>query len=1115
MLTLLFGRAGSGKTNALYEAIRQRVADKKPGALLIVPEQYSYAAERELVARSGPETSLYAEVLSFTRLAARVQDEMGGMADPPLDEGGRMLTMRMALTAVASALTLYGALGRRPEFLKGLLDTIDELKQCDLSPSHLLDAALWAEGSLQHKLRDLAYIAGAYENLSQRRDPRDALTRLADTVGESSVAKAALFVDGFSDFTAQEGRVLHRLLTKGVDMTLALTCGGPDDDNPLFYPAVTTATRLRRWAEEQGHKVQITHLQPKENRPEDLSLVERHLFSTNLPESRPLGEHVELYTANTPMEECELAAARIRALVMDGGYRYRDIAVSARGFADYETTCEQVFARWDIPVHLSRKADILEKPILLLFTAALDILDGGWRYESVFRYLRTGLAGISQRETDVLEEYVRRWNIYGTMWTKEADWRENPAGYRADFTPEEERLLRHINTLRHRVRAPLQALSEAGRRAKTAAQQGEALYAFLETIHLPSTLEEKAAHFRETGRETLAAEYRQIWETLLSALEQAHAILGDSPMDQREFFALIRLVLSQYSLGTIPQTLDRVSLGDLDRTRSRDLKCLIVLGATDQRLPTPKGQQGVLTESERGRLLELGLRLSETAEEGLNREMALIYHAFTAPKERLILSWPLSEGGGENRKSTVFTRLETLFNRASVPISAIDRRRLYGAPAPAFDLALQAPHRPEDSLAAQVFAYFQGGSPEAKARLQGVLDKIEGGANGLSAETATKLYGETLRLSASRLESFNACRFRHFMQYGLRARPFRPAELDAPMAGSFLHYVLEQVTRDIRDGGGFSAPIAKDWESLTQGHIETYARLYFGDLDEKSPRFRYLFKRLVRETCQVVADMVEELSLSDFSPLEFELTFGGKDSGGLPPLALSDDHITLSLHGTVDRVDGWIKGDTLYLRVVDYKTGRKTFSLSDIWYGVGVQTLLYLSALTRTGSAHFGHTRIEPAAALYTPARDPILSLPKHSSPQEIEKARQKTLLRSGLILRDPELIAAMEQGDTPRFLPVKFLKDGSLSGDSLVTAEELGRISRHINQTLLTLGRELRAGDTAPRPYTGSVTLPCTYCDYRGACHHNPETDGVRFLKALSKSQVLEKLEEVPPCQT
>jgi len=346
------------------------------------------------------------------------------------------------------------------------------------------------------------------------------------------------------------------------------------------------------------------------------------------------------------------------------------------------------------------------------------------------------------------------------------------------------------------------------------------------------------------------------------------------------------------------------------------------------------------------------------------------------------------------------------------------------------------------------------------------------------------------------------------MQYGLGAKVRRKAELDAPMAGDFMHYILEHVTRDIQNRGGFQSDAALDWRALTDQYVAEYTRLRLGDMAEKTERFHYLFRRLCRDTYSVVEDMVEELRRSEFRPLEFELSFG--PDGTLPAVELVRDGAELSLRGAVDRVDGWIHEGKLYLRVVDYKTGKKDFSLSDVWYGVGVQMLLYLFALTRLGGAHFGGLPLEAGGVLYAPARDVVVPLPKTAEVEEIEKERRKALCRKGLIVDNPDLITAMEAGDNPQFIPVKFTKDGAPGGDSLVSAEDLGRISRRIDQKLLDLAREIQIGTVAPLPLGGSVGSPCDYCDFRRACHHDVAVDGSRYLPSLRRDEVLEKLREV-----
>lgn len=1097
MLTLVLGPSNTGKTSYLYQQIQKQINKGVKHLVLLVPEQYSHAAERELTACLGARANLHIEVLSFKRLSSRVEAELGGSARKSLDEGGRILCMRLALDAVHSQLRLYKSQSRKTEFLTGLLKTLDELKQNAIDAEQLLDLANWVDGNLHDKLHDLAYLSGAYERISKRLDPRDRLTKLADQITNSQFTKSHFFIDGFSDFTAQESNILRKLLRHGASIHLALTCGGLDDQSHIFRPATETARFFKRFTESLGKQVSVITNKTQSVRPMALCQIEKHLFSdlpaTLLADASTDG--LTLFTAQNPLEECMQAAAFVRHLLMTKGYRYKDIAVAVRGFTDYESLLASAFSYYDIPCHISQKVNLLDKPIMQVLTGAFDILESNFTYEATFRYLRTGLLQISQDEVDLLEGYVKQYNLKGTRFTQKTAWREHPTQFGKPFSETDTATLAHINHLRELVLAPLLALQTQTKQEKSAKAQAFALYSFLEAIALPETLTEKAAQFRASGRETLAAEYLQIWDIFVSALEQAEGILGDSPMEFSEFSKLLRLCLSQYEIGTIPQTIDRVHLGDLDAVRRRDLKCLIVLGATDARLPCPNTASGVFTEFERQWLSDNSMPLSGTAEESVYMEYALMYHAFSLPKELLILSFPKQAAGGEeNRKSPILHRLEALLDLKE---TSFDLTLSYLAPKPAFDLALeQAPK--DETLFAMAKEYF------ANDETQNALEKqILGIKEQLSPEKTAFLYGSPLLLSPTRLAQFSTCPFRFFMAYGLKAKLAKKVDLDAPMEGNFTHYLLEKVSRDIMNQGGFHTKDI-DLEALTKTHIAQYKEEHLGGLSSQSERFHYLFEQLSNNSLSIVSDMAAELSTSSFAPLDFELSFG--QNAKLPPVSFPLENDTLLLQGAVDRVDGWVHDDKLYLRVIDYKTGYAKFSLSDVWHGHGMQMLLYLFALEKSGKDFFGGLPISPAGVLYAPAKEVILPLSKQTPDFEISKKREKEKMRSGFLLHDDTMIHAMENSTEPKYIPVKFSKDGlalaSASG-LLLNETELAQVKTHVEEKVIRLASEIKSGTLAPFPHTGSIKIPCDTCDFRLACHYDKKVHGVHYLPKLSRDEI------------
>lgn len=1103
MLRLILGRAGMGKTARIMEEIRSLGPDNGgPGAscILIVPEQYSHEAERELARVCGDRLSLYAEVLSFTRLHHAVSVELGGSGRPVMDGGGQLLCMSLALDAAGGALRVYGGSRRQPELLKNLLDTVQELKTAQIGSADLTRAAGGAGGVLGDKLRDLALILEAFDAVAGRSGavPADRLDELALRCGDSRRLRGArVYVDGFTDFTAQERAVL-RALASIASLTVCLTCDSLEGGSEVFDIARGAARRLLRAAREDGVPAETVYME--EERGGAMGFLEKHLFSYTEESCEDAEGAVVLCRAPSVSAECELAAGRVLRLVQDTNCRWRDVAVAVRGFEEYRPALESVFSRYGIPLYLSAKSDILQKPLPTLLTAAADILSSGWSYESVFTYLKTGLAGLTPEECDELENYVLLWSLRGGAWTRPEPWRQHPEGFGRTFTGETEERLRRINLLRERAAAPLRRWKERSERAQSARGQAEALGRFLEEINLAERLDERAAALEREGREALAAEYAQLWALLVSALEQCAQILGERPMEREEFTRLLRLMLSQYSVGTIPVALDRVSAGDMDRMRRRHIRHLLVLGASDERLPRLAEGRGVFSDAERQMLRELSLELGDDRGEAVAREYALIYNCLTLPSETLYVSFAAGQGTGESRPSFVMDRLQLLFRHRIRTPDLLEARS--SAREPALELAVSG-RNDAVSLAARRYFFAE---EESRRRLQNLERAVAAGRGRLGPVAVRSLYGDTLHLTPTRVDAYASCRFAYFMQYGLKARARAPAAFSPPEYGSFLHYVLAQVAREAGRRGGFAAVDDKTLAALTDEFIELYIREELGDFREKSRRFVYLFRRLARSVRQVVLDMAEELRASDFQPLDFELDFSR--AGDLPPVALGEGEESVYLTGVADRVDGWEHEGKLYIRVVDYKTGKKSFSLSDVWYGMGLQMLLYLFSLEKTGESRYGK-KIVPAGVLYVPARDALLSKPENLRDEEIVKEKAKERRRSGLLLDDPAVLAAMERGEVPKYLPVTVNREGRAAGEALADAARFARLARHIDDTLLRLSLELRRGSIEADPFFRSQQEnACRWCDYLDACHFDPKRDRRRYLRKLQAQEVWARLE-------
>lgn len=1105
MLRLIIGRAGTGKTGLIIDEIKTAVDARRGGAMLIVPEQYSHEAERELCRVCGDTLSRYAEVFSFTGLARRVASRLGGNGVPVLDKGGRLLCMALALGSIAPRLRVYAAAARKAELQAGLLSAVDELKTACIGSDELNEAALRCGGALGDKLSDLAMIRDAYDAVvaNGHADPTDRLTTLARQIPESDFnADTRVYIDGFIDFTRQEQEVLRELLKKGVQLTVCLTVDDLNSENEVFTLSRRAAKALIACAKETETEIKLEPCTRESEKAEALRLFADNMFSYSAAQSDDTEGRIRLFAAGSIEAECEVAAARAIELVRDGGLRWRDIAVAVRGFEDYRAALESVFRHYGVPLFVSRRSDLLSRPLPAMICLAYEIVSGGWAVDDMISYIGTGLTGLDENESDTLCSYIFLWQLRGSAWTGNADWQQHPDGYGLPYDEAANEKLAEVNTLRRRVAEPLLRFERSALAAETASAQAAALAEFFAALRLPEKLESRAAELSAAGREALAQEYLQLWDIIVSALEQSAAILGDMSMDFAEFGKLFTLMLSKYDVGVIPVSLDRVSAGDFDRMRRRSIRELIVLGMSDERVPRSEAESGMFSEDERRRLLELDIDLGGAGDGELWREFSLIYNCLTLPSEGLTMTYPLvNADGAAQRPAFVLNRAKMLFGAELRRADTVECRM--SASAPALTLAANAFHGGSGREQAAA-AYFREHEPPHYESLSAAAGMSRGK---LSPGAVEALYGKRLRLSASPVDKFASCKFAYFCQYGLRAKPYKPAGFTPPEIGSFMHYVLEHTAREAKTLGGFRNVDDEKLHELTDRYIEQYIKEELNGFREKSARFVYLFRRLCTDVHQVTEDMAQELRRSDFEPLSFELNFG--DASELPPVELGKGENALTLTGIADRVDGWVHNGKLYLRVVDYKTGKKKFSLSDVWYGMGLQMLLYLYALGEDGAKLYGCETV-PAGIMYVPARNAMLSLGRDPDDAEAEKKRTDEKRRSGILLDDAELMEAWENGEDKRYIPVRLT--GRSAPENLASAERLGLLLRHITGSLTGMAQELRHGNINADPfYRSRQENACLNCDYADVCHFESGQNGesCRFMPKLRPDEVWKKLEE------
>lgn len=1082
MLQILLSRDWVTCRNEILCRIAKDVADELPGRILMVPELISHDTERRLCRTAGDTASRFAEVLSFPRLAQRVAEQSGVFATPCLDNGGRILAMAAATRQLQSRLKAYASVQTKPEFLKELVDAVDEFKRCCITSVDLMNASKQTEGTLAQKLEELSLILDGYEGIcaQSRADPRDQMTWCLEQLENSDFAGEHVFyIDGFPDFTRQHLAILNHLIVHAPLVVVGLNCDEQHTRELAFEKAADTVTQLIQCAKRAGVELRIESLECKDD---GLLSLCASLFQGKLPAAETLAGRVFAVSADGVQAEVQAAADRVAELVRNG-CRYRDISMVCADMVSYEDTVRMVFCRRGIPVYQSGTEDILRKTVISTVLSAMEAALGGFEQKTVLRYLKSILSPLDMDACDKLENYVITWGIRGSMFLK--TWDKNPDGLGKEWTQSAQDALDELNASRELALSPLEKLYKGFKNARNLHDQVQTLYIFLEQIGFAGRLEELEAQMDSAQEYREAQILGQLWEILLSALEQMDNILGSTVWEPEIFTRLLTLLLSQYTVGTIPPVLDAVTVGPVSAMRCQEAKHLLVLGADEGALPGYGGSQGLLTDQERVNLRRIGVPLTGGGEEGLQAEFAEIYGVFCGARESVWVSRSTPDGSYLYRRIAQVAGGEL---RAEQSGGVGDAREIGACLAKWQDEALAKELGVEDWFA------------DTRRRVEYSMGNI-------SPEGIRRLYGNRLSLSASQVDRYAECRMSYFLKYGLRAQERKELTVDPAEFGTYVHDVLEHTAAEVMENGGFEAVCLEQTLKIARKYSDAYTAERFTQLD--SQRLDYLFRRNWRELEMVVEELWRELKDAQFRPAFFELAFG--DQGAMPAIGVESKSLQAYLRGFVDRVDIWKNGNQHYFRVVDYKTGKKDFDYCDVYNGVGLQMLLYLFALESIGQELIGGQPVA-AGVQYFPARVPVVTADGRLTDEEAEKARRKEWIRKGLLLNDEGSLHAMEPSDEMQRLCCTRKKDGTLAGD-LADRGQLNLLKEYVFALLGKLVDEIASGNIEPNPYTrGTSHNACAYCPYGSICHES-QAEGRRNYKTVTAQKFWEDVEREVDC--
>lgn len=1120
-IRFIYGRAGSGKSTYCLESIKNRLNDNNDNKLIyLVPEQYTFQRETMLLKDVGEEGLLRAQVLSFKTMAQRVFEECGGRVHDRMRDAGKSMLIHKILQESEENLQYFNRISKEQGFTDIISDTITEFKKYNVTPNVLREGiAKVDDEELQSKLTDLANIFEKFDlSISENLvDTDDELTYLANKLSNCGLYdNAEIWIDEFTTFTPQQMEVIKGLAKKckGVNIALCMDeviSGDGSEVTDIFNSLKTTELRILNMMRDEhiGYDQPVNLNNNKNNRFKDndeLKHLEKYFFTYPFKSYKQDVNTIRLYKANNSYDEVENVAKEILRFVRDKGYRFRDISVVCRNIDDYEKIATVIFNEYDIPFFLDKKIDILSNPLIILILSSIEVMIRNWSYESLFKYLKSGLVNIDRHEIDILENYVLANGIKGFKWTNELSISEEDNG---EIDPIKVMI---------KVREPLIKLHSRIRGNKSVKAICTAIYEFLVELDCFNTIEEWISKFDEYGMQGKVMEYQQVSEIVIDILDQAVDVTGEDLITINEFYKILNAGFQNREIGIIPVALDQVNIGDIGRIKGRNVKVLFIVGVNDGILPAANKDEGILSDRDRDLLKENGIELSSSTRAKVFEEQYMVYTALTLASDYLMISYPMADFEGKSlRASIVIPRLKRIFPKLIEESDLFnlkekaDKYSKVTAPIPTFNeliLALRRNYENEDveDYWKDVYCWYKD-KEEFYNKSGNILEGLKYSNDGevVAREKLKKLYSikdGRLLFSVSRLENYAECPFSYFIKYGLKARDRKVYEFSAPDLGSFMHEILDEFTNKVkRERISWSELNSERCRSIVSDLIEKKLIEDSNSILNSSKKYKYFTNRFKRVIAKSVSVLAEQMRKGQFEIFSNEFQFGNLRDGAPIKLELpSGEEVYLT--GRIDRIDSLDLHGNTYIRVIDYKSGSKKFDLNELYYGLQIQLLVYLDAILKN-SEYILHTQAMPGAILYFKIDDPIIKSKSELQDEEIRKQILDKLKMNGLLLKDAELVKAMDN-DMETYslvIPATFKKDGDFSSNSSVITEEQFNILReYVNFKMIELCEDMLSGKIRIEPCKNQRTSYCDYCDYSAICQFDTSIKDNKYKLVLKK---------------
>ncbi len=1091
MFRVITGRAGTGKSTTLLSEAVKAVKDSK-NVIILVPDQVSFSTERSALSALYGDGSANLAVLSFSRLCENIFRALGGIAGTRLTDTTKLIAMRLAINEIGDTLSVYQKQCNRSDFMLSMIATIDELKNCGTYPDDLkVVLSQLPTSPLRDKLTDIASVYRVYQGIIERNfsDPQDDIHHaIKRVVGTDYFADTHIFIDGFHNVTAQQRSMIEIMLEQAQSTTIAICC----DEIPTAQPDIFAEQRklvkqLQQHAMSMGVKCSKTTLLDTPHRYINKGIMAIESYLSGEKNSIDSGNALRLLKADDKYDEMRFVCAEITRLVREESYRYRDIAIIVRSLADYESTAETLARQYDVPLFYDKRRSARTHPLPALLLCVLDCVKQNFATETVLSLCKNPCLGIASEDSANLENYAYLWSL------RSADWQTSFAkpsdGLVSTVNPDDEQLLSLEHT-REQIIAPLQVLKKNLQNC-TGVKFAQSIYQYMQDSNTLYNLQEFCA-----GDIDSLGTADNLYNSIVSILEEIARIANDTTLASHGFSDLFATAVETLQIGEIPNTNDQTVIGSADRIRLDNPRIVFVVGANEGVFPASFSPQGVFSKKERETLASGGVELSQTPLQRAIQERFFVYTALSSPRELLYVThFSATLDGQKAEPSFVVEGLSNYFGVEITPTSSYDRANLV------VDIF----------TAREQFSCIMGEGKDTATHAQllqelgdtafiELMEEIsqEHPASNINFATADRILGDNIRLSPTAIEQFYRCPYSYFCERMLDLKKRKKIEYTGLESGTAIHYVLEHMILK-HSGKGISTLTDFDIKTEVTTLLQQHLTELIGDVSLLEKRFIYQMERLVSVLLIVVRHMGNELAQSDFSPIATEATVGYNGDIRPPEYSLSNNS-KLSIIGKVDRVDTYSMDSANYVRIIDYKSGTKSFSVEEVFHGLNMQMLIYLNAICEGVFRQSG--KVEPAGILYMPSSVSTVETTETPSADELQSMLQKELRMSGLLVEDIDILRAMERELEGKYIPARTKKNGEFYSDSNVKSRnEFNQLRKLVEQKILDMGNDIVSGNIAPSPVYTKNYLACSYCNYSVICKNDPTANNRDITKTAKES--------------